>query len=261
MKSRIKHLIALGVLSTSLISNHFVVQAIEKPTPPNEIEGEVTNEKIKEYNQKAEEYNLQVDDYNKQIDKEYESALTSVKQQNEEIDTHNAAEEEKARAVEATNAQLQEEYNKLYEQYQKDLEGEALVKSYGYESVEAYNVVAEANNAKVAAAESINSDASAIFDISKSYTITAAEETPSDESNYEDTSEPEEPEKVKVNITHSFMGYKDFTTSFEILETDTITLYAAGAQCTPTEPDLCQFYMNSDENHIKGYWSQSFVYC
>ena len=87
MNKRIGKLIALGVMSLSLVSNHFLASAeITKPVPPDEITGEITNEKIKEYNSKVEIYNSQVDKYNTDVDAQYEKDLVSVKKQNEAID-------------------------------------------------------------------------------------------------------------------------------------------------------------------------------
>lgn len=279
MNKRIKKLITLGVLSTTLISNRSIVYAdIEKPTKPEEITGEVTNEKIQEYNKQVDDYNSKVDEYNQKVDEQYQLDIESVKHQNEEVDKHNQAEDAKVAAVEASNVQKQEEYNKLYEQYQKDLNTEKqLQEKYGYESTAAYNEYAKTHfNDIVDAALVKNADATRVFDIDKSYTVSAGassestdpeSENPtpepigeaiSDSADAEDTSQPptSEPAKVKVHLEHKFLRTEQvYSKDFEILETDIITFYAAGAQLEPTDNEgTCAFYMYSPEDLRQGYW-------
>ena len=65
MKNRLKILIALGVFTLTLKSNFFIAYAEndipQEPTKPDEIVGELNNDKILEYNQEVNEYNQEVD--------------------------------------------------------------------------------------------------------------------------------------------------------------------------------------------------------
>jgi hypothetical protein len=256
LKNRFKHLIALGVVTVTLISNHFIVYGAEKPIPPEEITGELTNDKIKAYNSEVEEYNKKVDTYNDEVDKEYEAEIASIKQQNEEIDTFNESEKQRAAAAKENNVQIQADYDAACAQYQTDLENEAKIKEKGFESVEAYNEYINGFN-QIAAEKSAKNSNASTFDITKTYSIEKGEVvvTENEEDPYEDDIEHE---PVQVNLTHNFMGFNTFTTSFTIEEGDTITFYGAGAQFEQTEPGAAQFYMNSDNNHLEGDWNQSF---
>lgn len=262
MNKRIGKLIVLGVMSLSLVSNHFLASAeITKPVPPDEITGEITNEKIKEYNSKVEIYNSQVDKYNTDVDAQYEKDLASVKEQNEAIDKHNAEEQTKVSQIEASNAQKQEEYNKLYKQYQKDLNIEKQLKeNYGYESTAAYNEYANTHfNNIVDNALVKNADPSNVFDIDKSYTVTASEVSSGDATTFSTDEDETSPAKVKVHLEHQFKNTEQtYSKDFEILETDIITFYAAGAQLEPTMDDgTCAFYMYSPEELRQGTWYES----
>lgn len=256
-------MIALGVLSITLISNHFFVSAeIIKPIPPEDIIGEITNEKIKEYNQKVEQYNLAVDQYNKEVDEQYQIDVLSVQQQNQEIERHNEEERNKVAQIQASNEQKQIEYDSLYKQYQKDLSIEKqLQEIYGYESTAAYNDYANThyNNVADTAIEK-NADSSRVFDIDKSYNVTPSENTPNNSDNLStDEIEEETPATVKVHIEHSFLNTEQvYTKDFEILETDIITFYAAGAQLEPIDNSgTCAFFMYSPEDLRQGYWYET----
>ena len=85
MNKRIKKLITLEILTINLLSSHFVAYAVDKPTPPK-ISGEITNDKIKQYNKEVDKYNEAVDEYNKQIDENYEKAIEETKQKNQEVE-------------------------------------------------------------------------------------------------------------------------------------------------------------------------------
>lgn len=227
-----------------------------EPTKP-EIEGELDNDKIRQYNQEAENYNQQVDDYNKAIDEEYEQALIDTEKRNEEIEANNQAELEKAKEVQQENERLQAQYEEALVQYEKDLAMEEKIKAAGYDSVEQYNE--RINNAyNIPAKTSIEENAKEenIFEITESYDVQQAE-TASGNS-------------VKVYLNHVFLhatleedysySYEEqfrYSYDFEIDENDIITFYAAGVQLKPTAPGWCAFYMNSDESHSIGYWSQA----
>lgn len=227
-----------------------------EPTKP-EIEGELDNDKIRQYNQEAENYNQQVDDYNKAVDEEYEQALIDTEKRNEEIEANNQAELEKAKEVQQENERLQAQYEEALVQYEKDLAIEERIKAAGYDSVEQYNE--RINNAyNIPAKTSIEENAKEenIFEITESYDVQQAE-TASGNS-------------VKVYLNHVFLhatleedysySYEEqfrYSYDFEIDENDIITFYAAGVQLKPTAPGWCAFYMNSDESHSIGYWSQA----
>ena len=94
MNKRFKRLIALGALSITLIGNQFIVYAEDIPKPQKPIiEGELTNEKITEYNKQVTEYNKQVDEYNKKIDNKYAADVAAVALQNSQIEAHNQQEQ------------------------------------------------------------------------------------------------------------------------------------------------------------------------
>lgn len=261
MNKRIKKLITLEILTINLLSSHFVAYAVDKPTPPK-ISGEITNDKIKQYNKEVDKYNEAVDEYNKQIDENYEKAIEETKQKNQEVDAHNAAEQEKIEEISAINAQRQEEYNTKYAKYQKDLEIEEKIKSKGFDSTQAYNdyINEVANNPANYSVEQ-NGIENAVFSIDDSYEVEIGEDSsePIEEDEYIDIIEGD----INVNIQHNFNEYTSVSKNLQIGKNDTITFYSAGAQLTPTTPGNCTFYMHSDDNHSMGYWTLTYVelYC
>lgn len=212
-----------------------------EPTKP-EIEGELDNDKIRQYNQEAENYNQQVDDYNNAVDAEYEQALIDTEKRNEEIEANNQAELEKAEEIQQENERLQAQYEEDLAQYEKDLAMEERIKAVGYTSVEQYNNTINTyyNNPAKASVEK-NADENAVFAIGSSYTIEEAAEKSGN--------------MVKIHVEHNFSEIGiSYSEDFEIDENDTITFNSAGAQLETTNPGYACFYMNTDEDHSMGYW-------
>lgn len=212
-----------------------------EPTKP-EIEGELDNDKIRQYNQEAENYNQQVDDYNNAVDEEYEQALIDTEKRNEEIEANNQAELEKAKEIQQENEKLQAQYEEDLAQYEKDLAMEERIKAVGYTSVEQYNNTINTyyNNPAKASVEK-NADENAVFAIGSSYTIEEAAEKSGN--------------MVKIHVEHNFSEIGiSYSEDFEIDENDTITFNSAGAQLETTNPGYACFYMNTDEDHSMGYW-------
>ena len=212
-----------------------------EPTKP-EIEGELDNDKIRQYNQEAENYNQQVDEYNKAVDEEYEQALIDTEKKNEEIEQNNQEQLARAAEVESENEQLQAQYEEDLAQYEKDLAMEERIKAVGYTSVEQYNNTINTyyNNPAKASVEK-NADENAVFAIGSSYTIEEAAEKSGN--------------MVKIHVEHNFSEIGLFySEDFEIDENDTITFNSAGAQLETTDPGYACFYMNTDEDHSMGYW-------
>ena len=218
-----------------------LVSAPVEPTKP-EIEGELDNDKIRQYNQEAENYNQQVDEYNKAVDEEYEQALIDTEKKNEEIEQNNQEQLARAAEVESENEQLQAQYEEDLAQYEKDLAMEERIKAVGYTSVEQYNNTINTyyNNPAKASVEK-NADENAVFAIGSSYTIEEAAEKSGN--------------MVKIHVEHNFSEIGLFySEDFEIDENDTITFNSAGAQLETTNPGYACFYMNTDEDHSMGYW-------
>ena len=212
-----------------------------EPTKP-EIEGELDNDKIRQYNQEAENYNQQVDEYNKAVDEEYEQALIDTEKKNEEIEQNNQEQLARAAEVESENEQLQAQYEEDLAQYEKDLAMEERIKAVGYTSVEQYNNTINTyyNNPAKASVEK-NADENAVFAIGSSYTIEEAAEKSGN--------------MVKIHVEYNFSEIGlSYSEDFEIDENDTITFNSAGAQLETTNPGYACFYMNTDEDHSMGYW-------
>ncbi|SEF77170.1 hypothetical protein SAMN02910276_01016 [Butyrivibrio sp. Su6] len=213
-----------------------------EPTKP-EIEGELDNDKIRQYNQEAENYNQQVDDYNKAVDEEYEQALIDTEKKNEEIEQNNQEQLARAAEVESENAQLQAQYEEELTQYNKDLVIEGKILALGYSSVEQYNATMIKANNEANASVPKNSDENAVFSMANSYVIEEAEIKSGN--------------AVPVHIEHLFPEVNlYYTEDFEIDENDIITFYSAAVQLESTEPGYASFYMNTDESHLMGFWSQ-----
>ncbi len=213
-----------------------------EPTKP-EIEGELDNDKIRQYNQEAENYNQQVDDYNKAVDEEYEQALIDTEKKNEEIEQNNQEQLARAAEVESENAQLQAQYEEELTQYNKDLVIEGKILALGYSSVEQYNATMIKANNEANASVGKNSDENAVFSMANSYVIEEAEIKSGN--------------AVPVHIEHLFPEVNlYYTEDFEIDENDIITFYSAAVQLESTEPGYASFYMNTDESHLMGFWSQ-----
>ncbi len=216
------------------------------PTKP-QIEGEVNNTKINQYNSEVDNYNSQVDAYNKAVDDKYEADLADVARQNEEIERNNELEQQKVLEAEQQNEEIRAKYAEDYAQYEKDQEkADYVVSRYNgrFATIEDYNnwVVNDYNNPALRSAEE-NAKETNAFNVSNTYLVEEAEEKSGN--------------KVTVRIVHNFIGYGEFSEEVEIDENDVITLYAAAAHLQTTNPGYCQFYMQTDDNHAMGYWSEA----
>jgi len=143
MKNRIKRLLVLGILTTSLTCGYHSVTVCA-------------------------EVSLQ--------------ERASIDEQNAAIEAYNQAEDSKAAAIRAENEQIQSQYDKDYAQYKQDLDvykqKEEKILGAGYESVEQYNdIMNDYYNNPYAAAEEKNVKEENTFDIDKSYIIEKGEET------------------------------------------------------------------------------------
>ena len=216
------------------------------PTKPV-IEGEVNNDKINQYNSEVDNYNSQVDAYNKAVDDKYEADVAEVERQNEEIERNNELEQQKVLEVEQQNEEIRAKYAEDYAQYEKDQEkADYVVSRYNgrFATIEDYNnwVVNDYNNPALRSAEE-NAKESNAFDVRNTYSVEEAEEKSGN--------------KVTVRIVHNFIGYGEFSEEVEIDENDIITLYAAAAHLQTTNPGYAQFYMQTDDTHAMGYWSEA----
>lgn len=263
MKKKIAKLATMGMLtSTILISSFYFVSNAEELTEPTKptIEGEVTNDKINQYNQEVDnynqavdDYNQQVDDYNKQIDNDYEQEKAKVDEQNAAVDAHNQAEDAQAAAIKAENEQIQAQYDTDYAQYQSDLatyeSKEQQILNIGYNSVEQYNETMDTyyNDPYNEGLEK-NADENAVFDIEESYNIDAATECSTN--------------TYQVEIEHNFKDndtlIKSYKTNFEIKEDDIITFKPAGTQSKIFSNQYHYgFFTRTDDDHLGGYWHES----
>ena len=216
---------------------------VEEPVEPEKpaIEGDVNNDKIREYNSGVESYNQKVDAYNQAVDKYYESEVARVAKENEEIERNNAAEQQKVIENEQNNAALKAQYDEEMIQYEADKAIEDKILARGHASVEAYNnmIITKYNNPAI---ESVEKNAnSGEFVVSDTYKVQEAEDKSGD--------------KVTVIVKHYFEDIdKEYSEEFEIDRNDIITLNSASAHLENTQPGWAQFYLGTDDDHTMGYW-------
>ena len=218
-------------------------QVVEEPVEPDKpaIEGEVNNDKIRQYNSGVESYNQQVDQYNQAVDAYYDSEVARIARENEEIEKNNQAEQQKVIENEQNNEALKAQYEVDYAQYVKDKALADKVYAKYQMTMEQYNAAID-RSYNQPALKSVEMNAnSKEFAVSDTYKITEAEDKSGN--------------AVIVRITHYFEDIdKEYYEEFEIDENDIITLTSASAPLENISAGYAAFYLGTDEDHTMGYW-------